>query len=172
MPLLRFAMLLSLLASVTACHRTGSAATMPDGSKIAILIASDRAFPPETAPERKAQLDQLLDWMDADLAELFDKIGYAAMPADAAADNAGPNRYLLRYQVLSYRSASRAAPMLSAGRSVSAQLTVQFELVDGHGAVVAADKPIIDGAPSWTHAGRALDKSIRDTVNGKLRLIH
>jgi hypothetical protein len=151
--------------------RTGRAATLPDGSKIAILVVPDRNYAPETPPDRSKQLNQLLDWMEADLVDLLRDTGYAAAVGTNAATNAAANRYVLRVRVTEYEGVTRMARFLAdAARAGSARLKVHFELIGQGGAVVASGDPSEDGALDWAKAARRVDKQTVRAVNGWIRL--
>jgi hypothetical protein len=70
--------------------RTGSAATMPDGSRIAILVFTDRGITPDMPPDKVTQLEQLSLWMERDLMDILNKTGYAASQVTTPARPPGP----------------------------------------------------------------------------------
>lgn len=156
-----FVLLVCLAWCLGGCARTKSAATLPDGSKIEVLIVTDRNYDPATPPERRRQLDQLLGWMEDDLAKLLRRVGYAARPSAEAPPESAVNRYVLQLGVTHYQRIGAAMTRLDA----------HFDLMGPGGSVRAGDSSVA-AAVNWKKAARLVGKEIRDAVNGRIRLEH
>ncbi|MFT3921281.1 MAG: hypothetical protein QM778_01975 [Myxococcales bacterium] len=92
--------LLSFFAFACGGGRTGSAATMPDGRRIAILVVPDRNLTPDMSPERVEQVNELATWMEGDLIDILNKTGYQATRTEDSSVEAGPGRYVLKIKNL------------------------------------------------------------------------
>jgi hypothetical protein len=170
-PLLALLLCLAWSNALGCGGRNGSAATLPDGSKVAIVVMPDRNLAPEIGPKRRAQLQQLLSWMEDDLIGLIEKTGYVALRNEDPALSAAPNRYLLRFQVTEYESMSRAVRAFPGASNGMAQVDTEFEVI-GQGDVVVASGVHSAQAPDWAKAARKVNLRMVDAANGRIRLEH
>jgi hypothetical protein len=167
--ILSVSLMLSTLALV-ACGggRTGSAAKMPDGSRIAVMVHLDRGITPDMTPDRVTQMNQIASWMEDDLLSILDKTGYAATRVEDPSTPAGPGRYVLKIHLKEYNAGSKAARMLVGFGAGAAKLDTHFELIgDGAVGLVAGDPSVASGR-DWTNAARKVNLQTVDTVNAAL----
>lgn len=162
--------LLGVLAlALGACGgRTGSAATLPGGAKIAIMVFSDRGAPPGTAPEKVEQNDQLGEWMENDLLAILGGTGYAASRVIDPNTPVGPGRYLLRTRIVNYNAGSKAARMLVGMGAGAARLDTAYELIGPNGTVYIAGAPSVASGRDWKNAARKVNLETVDAVNARL----
>jgi hypothetical protein len=162
------ALVLTLGLGACGGGRTGSAATLPGGAKIAILVYADHGTPPGTAPEKIEQNDQLGQWMDSDLLAILDGTGYAASKVADPATPTGPGRYLLRTRIINYNAGSKAARMLVGMGAGAAKLDTAYELVGPNGSVYVAGAPSVGTGRDWKNAARKINLETVDAVNARL----
>lgn len=149
--------------------RTGTAATMPDGSRMAIMVHTDKRLTPDMAPDRVAQLNQISEWMENDLLAILEKTGYAATRVEDPTTAAGPGRLVLRVTIADYNAGSKAARMFVGFGAGAAVLRTHFELLGD-----ASPTPLIVGDPSvgsgrdWRNSARKVNLQTVDAVNGRL----
>jgi hypothetical protein len=165
---LGLSLMLATLAFACGGGRTGSAAKMPDGSPIAVMVNFNRNITPDMPPERAEQVNQLATWMEDDLLAILSKTGYAATRVEDPGIQAGPGRYVLRVAIREYNAGSKAARMLVGFGAGAAKLDTHFELVgDGAVAMVAGDPSVATGR-DWRNAARKVNLQTVDTVNAAL----
>jgi hypothetical protein len=149
--------------------RSGSAATMPDGSRIAILVFTDRGITPDMPPDKVSQIEQLSMWMEGDLMDILNKTGYAASQIGDPNTATGPGRYVLRVKITDYNAGSKAARMLVGWGAGAAVLNTQFELYGPD-----SQAPYVVGSPSvgsgrdWKNSARKVNLQTVDAVNARL----
>jgi hypothetical protein len=162
-------LLLATLVASACGGRSGSAATLPDGSRIAVMVYLDPGIAPDMPPERVNQVNQLASWMQDDLLAILDKTGYAARRVEDPATPAGPGRYVLRVQIKNYNAGSKAARMWAGGFGAgAAKLDTHFDLLgDGAVALVGGDPSVASGR-DWRNAARKVNLQTVDTVNAAL----
>lgn len=167
--LLVLSLMLSSLAFMGCGGRGGSAATMPDGSRIAIMLYTDRGITPEMEPDRVTQLEQLSMWMENDLLSILDRTGYAASRVEDPNTATGPGRYLLRVAIKNYSAGSKAARMLVGFGAGAAVLDTHFELfgADSQAPLIGGD-PSVGSGRDWKNAARKVNEQTVDAVNGRL----
>jgi hypothetical protein len=161
-------MLSALALGACGGGRTGSAATLPDGARIAVLVHLDRGITPDMAPDRVTQIDQIASWMESDLLSILDKTGYAATRVEDPATPAGPGRYVLRVKITEYNAGSKAARMFVGLGAGSAKLNTHFDLVGDGAVALAAGDPSVASSRDWTNAARKVNQQTVDTVNAAL----
>lgn len=170
--MLRSLAYLALISTLTlvACGggRTGSAAKMPDGSAIAVLVHLDRGLPPDATPERIEQVDQLASWMEDDLLAILTKTGYAATRVADPNTAAGPGRYVLRVRIKDYNAGSKAARMMVGFGAGAAVLRTHFELMGGAETPLVAGDPDVGSGRDWKNAVRKVNLQTVDAVNATL----
>jgi hypothetical protein len=156
-------------ALVFACGgRTGSAPKNPDGSKVAIMLFTDRGIQPDMPPDRVQQIDQMSDWMENDLLSILDKAGYAPTRVTDPSAQPGPGRYVLKVTVKNYSAGSKAARMLVGFGAGAVVLDTHFELFgEGPQPLVIGD-PSIGSSRDWTNAARKVNLQTVDAVNARL----
>lgn len=161
--------LLLTSALVFSCGgRTGSAPKNADGSRVAIMLFTDRGITPDMAPDRVAQLDQLASWMENDLLSILDNAGYAGTRVADPATQAGPGRYVLRVTVKNYSAGSKAARMLVGFGAGGVVLDTHFELFgEAPGALVIGD-PSVGSGRDWTNAARKVNLQTVQAINARL----
>src|SRR5690349_9678199 len=117
-----------IVCNLVACGggRTGSAATMPDGSRIAIMVIPDRNLTPDMSPDRVAQINELATWMEGDLIDILNKTGYQATRSEDPSVQAGPGRYVLRIKISNYDAGSKAARIFAGFGAGAAKLDTHF----------------------------------------------
>jgi len=168
----RFILSLALLSTLAlvACGggRTGSAATMPDGSRIAIMVHTDEGLPPDAAPDRVQQVQQLSTWMENDLLAILDKTGYAASRVEDPNTPAGPGRYVLRVKITDYNAGSKAARMLVGFGAGAAVLNTHYELIGEGGTPLVAGDPSVGSGRDWKNSARKINLQTVDAVNTQL----
>jgi hypothetical protein len=167
--LLILSLMLSSLVFFGCGGRSGSAATMPDGSRIAVLVYTDRGITPDMAPDRVAQLEQIASWMENDLLSILDKTGYAPALVTDPNTPTGPGRYLLRVTIRNYNAGSKAARMLVGFGAGAAVLDTHFELFgpDSPAPYVAGD-PSVGSGRDWKNSARKVNLQTVDAVNARL----
>jgi len=148
--------------------RTGSAAKMPDGSRIAVMVHFDPGITPEMAPDRVEQMTQMASWMEDDLLAILDKTGYAAGRVADPATPPGPGRYMLHVKIKNYNAGSKAARMLVGFGAGAATLDTHFELLADGGAAVVGGDPSVGSGRDWKNAARKVNLQTVDTVNAAL----
>jgi len=155
---------------LSACGgRTGSAPTLPNGSKVSVLVTFDDGVTDDMAADRKQQIQQLATWMKDDLIAILDKTGYSAvLVADPSQAQAGPGRYVLRVNIADYNAGSKAARMLVGFGAGAATLTTHFDLLDDQGAVLVAGDPSVGSGRDWKNAARKVNLLTVDPVNNHL----
>lgn len=159
----------TMVASVACGGRTGSAATMPDGSRIAIMVIPDRNLTPDMSPERMEQVNELATWMEGDLIEILNKTGYQATRTEDPSVQAGPGRYLLRIKISNYNAGSKAARMFAGAFGAgTAKLDTHFELVKEGGVLAVSGDPSVATGRDWTNAARKVNLQTVDTVNAQI----
>lgn len=157
------------LVALSACGgRTGSAAKMPDGSRIAMMVHVDPGITPEMAPDRVEQMSQMASWMESDLLAILDKTGYAATRVEDPATQAGPGRYVLHVRVKEYNAGSKAARMLVGFGAGAARLDTHFDLVADGGIAMVGGDPSVASGRDWKNAARKVNLQTVDTVNAAL----
>jgi hypothetical protein len=166
----RYVLAMLVAAFVFACGggRTGSAPKNPDGSRIAILLFTDRGIQPDMAPDRVQQIDQMAEWMENDLIDILDKTGYAATRVADANTQAGPGRYVLRVTVKNYSAGSKAARMLVGFGAGAVVLDTHFELFGEAPAPLVIGDPSVGSGRDWTNAARKVNLQTVDAVNARL----
>src|SRR5512139_3134265 len=122
----RLGLVSAALLALSACGGH-SAPTMPNGSKVAVMVALDRSVAPEMPADKAAQYQQVREWMEPDLVELFQSRGYDS-GAVTSVDTA-PGRYLLRVKLVNYDGGSKAARMFVGWGAGAARLDASFELI-------------------------------------------
>ncbi|HOI10668.1 MAG TPA: hypothetical protein PK313_09365, partial [Myxococcota bacterium] len=65
-----------LVAFVTGCGPGLKAPQLADGGKIQVLALVDRGLTDTTAEDQAKSVNQVTDWMEADLSKMFTKNGY------------------------------------------------------------------------------------------------
>lgn len=148
--------------------RTGSAATLPDGSRITILVYYDPGITPDMAPERATQVNQLATWQNDDLLAILDKTGYAVTRVEDPNVQPGPGRYVLRFKIKEYNGGSKAARMFVGFGAGAAKLDTHFELVGDGGTTLIAGDPSVATGRDWRNAARKVNLQTVDSVNGAL----
>ncbi|HEY6881922.1 MAG TPA: DUF4410 domain-containing protein [Polyangiales bacterium] len=167
--MIRSILVILISAFVFACGgRNGSAKTNPDGSRIAIMLYTDRGIAPDMPPDRVAQIDQMADWMENDLLSILDKTGYAATRVSDANTQAGPGRYVLRVTVKNYNAGSKAARMLVGFGAGAVVLDTHFELIGEAGTPLVIGDPSVGSGRDWTNTVRKVNLQTVDTVNARL----
>lgn len=160
--------MLAMMALACGGGRTGSAAKMPDGSRIAVMVYFDRGLTPDMPPERVDQINQLASWMETDLLNILDGTGYAATRVADPATQAGPGRYVLRNKITNYNAGSKAARMWVGMGVGAAKLETHFELIGEGGAPLVAGDPSVASGRDWRNAARKVNQQTVDTVNAAL----
>jgi hypothetical protein len=158
-----------LSAFVFACG--GSAGNAPknaDGSRIAIMLFTDRGIQPDMPPDRVAQLDQMSEWMENDLLSLLDKAGYAATRIADSTTPAGPGRYVLKVTVKNYAAGSKAARMLVGFGAGAVVLDTHFELFGEAPAPLVVGDPSVGSGRDWTNTARKVNLQTVQAVNARL----
>jgi hypothetical protein len=158
------------LASMACGGRGGSAATMPNGNKVAIMVYLDRGVTAETPEDKANQLNQLADYMGQDLVDILNKTGYDATLIASKDVPTAVGRYVLHTTIANYNAGNRAARAFVGFGAGAARLDVTFELLGPNGQVY------VKGAPSsgtsranWQHVARKANLETVDTVNARLR---
>lgn len=147
--------------------RTGSAVKNPDGSRVAIMVVTDRGITAEMEPDRVEQINQLASWMEDDLLAILEKTGYAPMRVEADAPP-GPGRYLLRVKIRDYNAGSKAARILVGFGAGAAVLNTHFELQGEDGGALVAGDPSVGTGRDWRNAARKVNLQTVDSVNARL----
>jgi hypothetical protein len=162
-------MLSSLFFGGCGGGRTGSAATMPDGSRIAIMVFTDRGITPDMAPDKVSQIEQLSMWMEGDLMDILNKTGYAASQTADPNTATGPGRYLLRVKITDYNAGSKAARMLVGWGAGAAVLNTHFELFGPDSpAPYVVGSPSVGSGRDWKNSARKVNVQTVDAVNARL----
>jgi hypothetical protein len=158
-----------IAAFVFACGgRTGSAPKNPDGSRIAVMLYSDRGIAPDAPPERVEQLNQLGDWMENDLLAILDKTGYAATRVSDPNTPAGPGRFVLKVTIRNYNAGSTAARMLVGFGAGAAVLDTHFELFGTAPGPLVIGDPSVGSGRDWRNSARKVNLQTVDAVNARL----
>jgi hypothetical protein len=167
----RICALFALSLMAVACGgRGGSAATLPTGAKIAILVYSDRGVSAETPDANAEQVNQVADWMEGDLIAILQKTGYESSLVANKDEPTAIGRYLLRMQVVDYNGGSKAAREFVGWGAGAAHLQTHFELIGPNGAVYLAGSPSVGtGRSNWQHVARKVNLQTVDSVNRRLR---
>lgn len=156
-------------ALLVACGgRGGSAAKNPDGSRIAIMVYTDRNIPADAPPDRVAQIDQLSTWMENDLLAILDKTGYSATRVEDPAIQAGPGRYVLRVTIRNYHAGSKAARMFVGFGAGQVVLDTHFELWGQEQGPLVVGDPSVGSGRDWTNSARKVNLQTVDAVNARL----
>jgi hypothetical protein len=143
---------------------------MPNGGKVAILVYADRGVSADPAGNASEQVNQLADWMEADLIAILQKTGYQAAVVANKDEPTARGRYLLRTQVVDYNGGSRAARALVGWGAGAARLETHFELIGPKGAVYVAGSPSVATSRSnWQRVARKVNLQTVDSVNERLR---
>jgi hypothetical protein len=163
--------LVFVVSLLSACGgRGGSAVTMPNGSRVAIMLFSDRGVTAETPPEKADQLNQLGEWMESDLIAILKNTGYDATLVQSRDTPTGVGSYLLRVQILEYNGGSKAARMFVGFGAGAARLNTHYELVGPGGSVYLTAAPNAStGRGDWKHAVRKIDQDTVMAVNTRLQ---
>jgi hypothetical protein len=157
------------LCFVVACGgRAGRAATLPDGRTIAIIVDADRGL--NGADEaRRAELNQLGNYMEGDLLATLLKSGYDPARATDAAAQPGPGRYVLETQIVRYDSGSAAARVwMGFGASVAA-IHAHYALIGPDSSVYTAGDLRVGSGADWRKAAHELNLRTVQAVNARLR---
>lgn len=163
-------LMLTSLFGLGCSGRSGSASTMPDGSRIAVMVHVDERITPDMAPDRVTQIQQLSQWMENDLLEMLDGTGYAGTRVeDPAATPPGPGRLLLRVSITDYNAGSKAARMLVGFGAGTAVLRTHFDLyADASSGPIVSGDPDVGSSRDWTNAARKVNQQTVDSVNLRL----
>lgn len=160
----------ALLAASACGGRGGSAATMPNGNKVAIMVYLDRGITAETPEDKAQQLNQVADWLGRDLVDILRGTGYDATLISSKDVPTEVGRYVLHTTIKSYNGGNRAARVFVGFGAGAARLETEFELIGPGGQVY------VRGAPSagtsradWKHVARKINLETVDTVNARLR---
>lgn len=151
--------------------RTNSAPTMPDGSRIAIMVVPDRGITPDMEPDRVKQIDQLASWMENDLIDILTKTGYAATRSSDPNVTPGPGRYVLRVTITNYNAGSKAARMFVGFGAGAAVLETHFDLLGESGGVEVSGDPSVGSGRDWKNSARKVNLQTVDTVNARIKAI-
>jgi len=143
-----------------ACGPTIVAPKAPDGSQVEIVVYFDRGLAGKTE-DQQTQLNQLSDWMENNLVEMYTDVGYAVQKITALEQyTPGPGRYLLTVATVNYNPGSKAARMLVGFGAGSAALDTHYEFKGENGkSMIAKDH----GRPSgrdWKHIAKALNQDM------------
>ena len=150
--------------------RGGSAATLPGGNKVAILVYSDRGISEATPESDTEQVNQLTDWMESDLIAILKKTGYDATMVANKDEPTAVGRYLLRTQVVNYNGGNKAAREFVGWGAGAARLQTHFELIGPNGSVYVAGSPnVASSRINWQHVARKVNLQTVDSVNQRLR---
>lgn len=134
------------------------------------MVIMDRTAPPDAAPDKIQQLQQVADEFESDLVDVLRANGYDAA-AVAQIDNSNePGRYLLKTQILNYNAGSKAARMFVGFGAGSARLDAAFELLGPGGASYLKGTPgVSTGKADWRRVVRKVNEDIANAVNVRLR---
>ena len=166
----RIVLALCLSLALFACggSRAGRAPTLPDGSRIAIMVHSDRNITSDMAPDRVEQINQLAQWMERDLLQILEDAGYAPLRIDDPATPPGPGRYLLKVKIRNYNAGSKAARILVGFGAGAAVLDTHFELTGSGGEQVVSGDPSVGTGRDWKNAARKVNLQTVDAITGRL----
>jgi hypothetical protein len=157
--------------SLVACGPGLKAPQPSDGGTIAVHVAFDRNIPEDAEADKVTQRNQVSDWMEADLQNMFRKYKYDIMVIDHKDQfNPGTHKFLLDVKVLSYNPGSKGARVAGAlmggwagqavGQSGEARLAVHYKLVGEEGKVIEADLNEGSGSSDWQTAVRKVNQLI------------
>ncbi len=168
-----------VFALVTGCGPGLKAPQVSDGV-IQVYALFDRGIS-DTADEDKAkQLNQMAEWMEADLAKLFKKNGYEFTQIESIDEYTdAAHRFLLKVKVLSYNAGSKGARVAGAlvggwsgmamAQSAEARLAAGYELVGADGVLVSGDLNEGSGTADWSTAVRKVDTLIIKSAAKKIQ---
>lgn len=169
-----------MVALVTGCGPGLKAPQLADGGKIQVLALVDRGLTDTTADDQAKSVNQVTDWMEADLAKMFTKNGYdfqKIATADEYADAA--NRFLLKIKVLSYNPGNKGARVAGAlvggwsgaamAQAAEARLAASYELANADGALVTGNMNEGSGTGDWNVAVRKVNSLIIKGVAKKIQ---
>jgi hypothetical protein len=166
-----YAVALIVGLAMSACGgRGGSAATMPNGNRVAILVFLDPGIGAETPADKAAQLNQLADWLGADLVDILRGTGYDASLIASKDVPTDVGRYILHTTITNYDAGNRAARAFVGFGAGAARLETEFELLGPGGKVYVKGVPSAGTSRAdWKHVGRKINLETVDTVNARLR---
>ena len=169
-PLLAVLALLSLCLVASCGGPKGP--TMPDGSKIALLIVPDRGIEPGFNEGQISRRNQVGEWMEADLVKMLRNQGYEPMLVqDPSQAQPGPGRYLLRVKITNYNPGSKAARMfggIAGGVAGKCVLDTHYELVGASGVMTAGD-PSVSSSRDWNYSARKVNQLTAQGVTDRFR---
>ncbi len=101
-----------LVAVLAGCGggRTGSAPTLPNGKKIALLVNVEAQEPPTQTDKQKEALLVFRNFVQDDLVKVLKKYGYEARPNSKSGDP-GLGRYNIHVTITRYNPGSAGARM-------------------------------------------------------------
>ena len=149
--------------------RAGSAATMPDGRRIAIMVIPDRDITPDMSPDRVARINELATWMKGELIEILNKTGYQAARSEETHAAGGTWPLPAADQDPNYNAGSKAARMFAGFGAGAAKLDTHFELVKEGGVLAVSGDPSVASGRDWTNAARKVNLQTVDTVNAQIQ---
>jgi hypothetical protein len=157
------------LGALACGGRGGSAATLPSGQKIAIMVYADRGVTAETPADKAAQLNEVGAWMENDLLSMLKGTGYDAALVTDKDTPTELGRYLLRLQIVDYNGGSKAARMFVGWGAGTAHLNTHYELVGPKAEVYLTASPTAATSRSdWQHVARKINQDTVDAVNARL----
>ena len=156
-----------LALTLGAC--TKPAATMPDGSAIAIMVAVDRGIEPGFNEGQIDRRNQVGDWMEADLVKILNNWGYQA--SIAGDTQPGPGRYVLTTRITNYNPGSKAARMFGGivgGIAGKAVVDTHWELLGEGGSMTGNDESVAS-TEDWNYAVRKVNKLTVQGLTARLK---
>ena len=157
--------------ALSACGgRGGSAVTLPNGNKVAIMVYLDRGVTAETPADKAQQLNQLADWLGQDLVDILRGTGYDATLIASKDVPTEVGRYVLHTTIKDYNAGNRAARAFVGFGAGAARLDTEFELIGPAGQVYVKGVPSAGTSRAdWKHVARKINLETVDTVNARLR---
>jgi hypothetical protein len=147
---------------------------MEDGSKITVLLLSDRGIS-EGLEERYVRANnQLGAWMEKNLIRMLNRAGYDARLIKSRKQYVpGGGRYLLSVTIVHYRPGNKAARMVVGFGAGAASLDTRYELSGGKDKKpLLAEEHGVGSSRGWRKCVIKLNKLTLRAVTEKLRALH
>ncbi len=149
--------LLTVVLLAAGCGSKIIAPTTPDGGRVSLAVYFDRGLEGKTEDQQN-QLNQLGDWMEADLVRMYNQYGYKVEQITSPDQyTPTPGHYFLSVTTVNYNPGSKAARMMVGMGAGSASLDTHYELKDQEGKVLITKEHGRASSKNWTHIARQLN---------------
>jgi len=147
-----------------------SAPTLPDGKKLAVMVILDHTTPPDTTPEKAAQLQQVAEYWGQDLVLSLQRSGYDSASVSEVDHANVPGRYVLKANIVEYNAGSTAARLFVGFGAGKARLETAYALLgpDGTTSYLKGNPSASTSRTDWRATVRKIDQDIIKAINVRL----